>query len=752
MPGSMPRPSRKKKQAAAKESLSRQSHQRTVHPRSAPAAVPAPASEPEQPATSLCSTLEEDQITRCTRNATFGQPEQPDRCWEHFNEHYLHYTKYKDAQKKAARLIGGREMLTDGEIAKCMSREEVIRNMAWVSKYVKAIGIEKTEREIHSKRFFLEVERGGGHKHRIKVLYKKIEIAQQVLTKLTERKLCIEEDLDAERRASLLQSQWKKDGRAPSQSSHAQGDMASVSRGAFPWADGTARNVNIPEGKVAENPIRVEENLQAERRPSLPQSRSTNNGQTLSQSAQGQGATTASAGRGTSTYYTNDTTGNVGISGGKLEHSTRLANHSDVESLPRLNVIEPSWVEVLMAQPERHLAEKKMILEKMIQESKESFDLATEVERDAVATAVGQGRSTSANDTTGNVGIPEGKVTEVPRRFADQSDVESRPHLRVIRPAGVEVTRAQRHLAEKKKMLEKVMRSKEYLERETQLVEEHAVAKASKAARDILYLAIERVGRGRLGVSNASTPMPIYPGVLGIWGYTRQVQRALSESINEAIGIADYKARIATEAGIEELKELENKCLPVGLKRCTVVVVSQPYTGPKGVIGQTDPGTFSHDGNAAGGLYGRGQVPSQPSRSGLRIASVGLGVLTLVRGPILSARAILKNIARVADLLSNDIARKWVASIIGAATLGATAYFILDLPNSIPLMVGRRHIASLPALYVEYRAARVGEEARKLLSHVGHDIRERYMTVANQLLDEVRGIEDAEREARKAQA
>jgi len=60
----------------------------------------------------------------------------------------------------------------------------------------------------------------------------------------------------------------------------------------------------------------------------------------------------------------------------------------------------------------------------------------------------------------------------------------------------------------------------------------------------------------------------------------------------------------------------------------------------------------------------------------------------MVGGQAIGARALIEGIVRVTDLLGNETARNWAAPVIGAVTIGLTAYFVCELPNSIPRTVG----------------------------------------------------------------
>jgi len=45
--------------------------------------------------------------------------------------------------------------------------------------------------------------------------------------------------------------------------------------------------------------------------------------------------------------------------------------------------------------------------------------------------------------------------------------------------------------------------------------------------------------------------------------------------------------------------------------------------------------------------------------------------------------------------LGKETAKKWAAPVVGAVTMGLTAYLIFELPSSIPRTVGRRVKASV---------------------------------------------------------
>ncbi|KAF5334798.1 hypothetical protein D9611_012920 [Ephemerocybe angulata] len=184
MPGPMPGSGKTENQAATEENPSRRAGQRTARTRSASATLPTPVSQ--QRATSRCTTLNdpEDQTTRCDKPAAHGQPE-PDRCWEHHRQCGEHCKKYKEAQEEADRVLEGKRLPNEADIARYTSRKETTKDMEWVSKYSEAIGTEMTERVIHSKRFFLKPDKG--HQTRINRLKEEKENADWVIGKLQER-------------------------------------------------------------------------------------------------------------------------------------------------------------------------------------------------------------------------------------------------------------------------------------------------------------------------------------------------------------------------------------------------------------------------------------------------------------------------------------------------------------------------------------------------------------------------------------
>ena len=127
-----------------------------------------------------------------------------------------------------------------------------------------------------------------------------------------------------------------------------------------------------------------------------------------------------------------------------------------------------------------------------------------------------------------------------------------------------------------------------------------------------------------------------------------------------------------------------------------------------------------------------------------------MSALTVVGGQAIGARALIEGIVRVTDLLGNETARNWAAPVIGAVTIGLTAYFVCELPNSIPRTVGRRIKGSLGVGHVDGHAEMMGKETRKVLRIASWDLREKFRATMEAKGKEVSGAEELERKVKYA--
>jgi len=362
--------------------------------------------------------------------------------------------------------------------------------------------------------------------------------------------------------------------------------------------------------------------------------------------------------------------------------------------------------------------------------------------------------------------------------------------------AEAEAERARDELTLKRPVLERMKKNRDVLEHSLEGIEEENVGKASSSAKSVLNNALERVGNGKLGVDIPHVSMPSYPGLLGIWDYARDVRRALLASVDSAVKQAEDEARLLTAGGVEQINDLGEAHLPAGVERSKRVFMPEAMFAVSRRSGRGASrrrSSYSNIGGAivAGGLhglgiglaqrhdllettffdlfdvnhqffihFGDGKEESEMTPTALSVVSVGLGALTMVGGQAVGARAIIEGVVRISDMLGNETARKWVAPIVGAVTLGATAYLILELPASIPRTVGRRIKASIQrgdgtqhdAKFVDGHAERISRETRKVLRLASWDLRERFRSAMEESTKEVSGAEKMEKESLRAKA
>ncbi|KAF9068562.1 hypothetical protein BDP27DRAFT_1363982 [Rhodocollybia butyracea] len=355
--------------------------------------------------------------------------------------------------------------------------------------------------------------------------------------------------------------------------------------------------------------------------------------------------------------------------------------------------------------------------------------------------------------------------------------------------ANAELEQAKESLAQVKPVLEKMKKGCEFLDEGLEMVEEEGANGASSKAKVMLDQALERVGQGKLGVDSVVS-MPSYPGILGVWDYARDVRRALVASLDAAVKLAEDEARIVTSTGVDKIKHLAEDHLPAGVERNKRIFMPEAMFStvrktPKGTkrrslsvvvggvhglglgLGQRpdmlettflDLFDFHHQFWAH---FGDGQLeksgkeddePGAPTALGL--ASVGVGALTMVGGQAIGAKGLIEGIIRVTDLFGNETVKKWAAPVLGAVTIGMTAYLILELPNSIPKTVGRRVRASVlreeEVSFVDAHALRISRETRKVLRLASWDLRARFNGALEARTQEVKAKEAMAKKATRA--
>ena len=361
--------------------------------------------------------------------------------------------------------------------------------------------------------------------------------------------------------------------------------------------------------------------------------------------------------------------------------------------------------------------------------------------------------------------------------------------------AQTERDQARADLDKAKPVLEKMKKSRDELEDGLEIVEEEGSIKAQTRTRERLNAALDMVGKGNAAESGVT--LPVYPGLLGIWDYTRDVKRALLASLDVSVKLAEDETRIITTAGVNKIGEKAERYLPEDVERSRRVFMPQAMFSPRPGPGKkaTRRSGSYHGTFVAGGTHGLGlglaqrqdmldvsffdifdaqhylsiHLPSSDQSSSsssalvtqenaLGIASLGLGALTVAGGKAFGARGLIEGIVRISDLMANDKVRKWAAPVLGAFTVGLTIYYIIELPSSIPRNVGRRIKASLVTCeegedelkFVNIHTARVGREARKVLRLASWDLRERFRGAMEERGREVKSKEEMECRAIKA--
>ncbi|OCH90441.1 hypothetical protein OBBRIDRAFT_887710 [Obba rivulosa] len=359
--------------------------------------------------------------------------------------------------------------------------------------------------------------------------------------------------------------------------------------------------------------------------------------------------------------------------------------------------------------------------------------------------------------------------------------------------AQVELDRAKEDLQRARPVLEKMQDSSDALTNGLENIEEGATTRSQKRTTELLTEALECVGQGKLGVDSSVVPMPSFPGFLGIWNYARDVRRALLASLDLAVKVAEDEARVITTDAVNQVSKLADEHLPKDVERSRRVFMPEAMfsarAGAKGLGRKSS--RLSSGAVVAGGVHGLGiglaQRPEmlettffdifdaqyhfrlhfgdgveddeESSVSALGMFSVGLGALTMVGTKAVGFPAIIEGVIRISEMLGNESSRKWAAPLIGAAVIGASAYFVLELPNTIPRTVGRRIKASLvkeselkgdAVSFIGSHSVRVGRETRKVLRLASWDLRERFRTAMEERHREVKGAEDMEQKAQIA--
>ncbi|KAJ3732354.1 transmembrane GTPase fzo1 [Lentinula guzmanii] len=361
--------------------------------------------------------------------------------------------------------------------------------------------------------------------------------------------------------------------------------------------------------------------------------------------------------------------------------------------------------------------------------------------------------------------------------------------------ANTELEQAKESLAQVKPVLERMKNGQESLEESLETLEEEGASGASSKSKLILTQALERVGQGKLGIDNPLVPLPSYPGIFGVWNFARDVRKALLASLDTAVKLAEDEARMITSAGVDRIKDIGEHHLPAAVDRNRRVFMPEAMFSSVRKAGKGSTKNRRSLTVVAGGVHGLGiglaQRPDMQETTffdlfdvqhqfwlhfgdgqsdkattadeesaaptALGLASVGVGALTMVGGQAIGAKGLIEGIIRVSDLFGNETVRKWAAPVLGAVTIGMTAYLVLELPNSIPKTVGRRVRASVLRLhgdddvsFIDAHAFRISRETRKVLRLASWDLRGRFNGAMEERGKEVQAKEEIAKRATRA--
>ena len=340
-----------------------------------------------------------------------------------------------------------------------------------------------------------------------------------------------------------------------------------------------------------------------------------------------------------------------------------------------------------------------------------------------------------------------------------------------------EATKAEEDLKKSRPLLEKIAKGREMADEATEAIEEGETRTAISNAKAKLSEALENVARG-----TPSVQLPTYPGLLGIWQWAGDVRRTMLSSLDLAVKLVEDDARVITSDGIHRIEQI-GQHLHEDVAKSKRVFIPEAMFSTRGA---KNARRRSSNGATTGVGIGLAQRPDLlnttfldiydfhhqftvvfsdekdlvpvDSPTALGVVSVGLGALTMVGGQALGVRGLIESIVRVADLLSNETARKWVAPVAGAVTIGTTWYLILKLPSTVPRTIGRRIRKSVTGTaasggsedWVEVNAERVGRETRKVLRLASWDLKQRIATAFDERAKEVKTAEDVKRTSKRA--
>ncbi|KAJ7801894.1 P-loop containing nucleoside triphosphate hydrolase protein [Mycena olivaceomarginata] len=329
--------------------------------------------------------------------------------------------------------------------------------------------------------------------------------------------------------------------------------------------------------------------------------------------------------------------------------------------------------------------------------------------------------------------------------------------------AEAELAQARAELAEAKPVLEKMRAGRDKLEEGLETIEEDGVGQASAKTKKVLADALEQVGSWQ---NRRQPPAPVLPRPVRLSGTTPATwpRTKRGRSPPPASRGSRTSARSTSPPGVERSRRIfmpeamfsavrRGKSAGGALKARNgnaVIVAGGAHGLGIGLAARPDMQETTvldlfdvnhqfwvHFGDENGSSKSSSETDSNPGA--LSVVGVGVGALTMVGGQAIGVRGVIEGIVRLSDFFGNETARKWALPVVGAVTIGAVVYVVLELPSSIPRTVGRRIKAAVEAAEDDEKqwetehVVRIGRETRKERGK------------------EVKNAEDGEKRALKAQ-
>ncbi|QRV92059.1 mitofusin 1 GTPase, involved in mitochondrila biogenesis [Ceratobasidium sp. AG-Ba] len=317
-------------------------------------------------------------------------------------------------------------------------------------------------------------------------------------------------------------------------------------------------------------------------------------------------------------------------------------------------------------------------------------------------------------------------------------------------------------------ILEQLKAHRTAMETELEAVEENTVKAVEADVKKTLGATLADVAEGKM---DAGHELPPWRGFLNAFDYAQDVRTSLLESIDRAVERIENQARASTAEAVKKVAEVGERVLAAAPQSPNAAARQPRVFVPSAMFSRRGRGAA-----ASGAGIGLSKTPEfrestaadvfdfehfletyivvpsgektvEDKTTALSLASLGLGAATVVGGKTFGLRSIVQAV----DLLGNKNVRAWAAPVLILAVVGGAAWFVVDLPYSIPRTVGRRIVASqTKAGLIDNHAARVGRETRKVLRLAAWDVRERYRAAGEETGRAVKEAEGVQKRAEVA--